>query len=91
MQIAKIIQEPYLLYTGGNGHQTFGIEVENLMPEKECKKRGYSFRWTINDMTLLTAHKEEVMDKLGLSQEEYDSLIKKIKDLWRELDYSLDT
>ena len=66
-------------------------EVENLMPKEECQKRGHSFRWTINDRTLLAAHKEEVMDKLGLSQEECDSLINKIKDLWKELDYSLDS
>lgn len=90
MQIAKIIKEPYLLYTGGNGHMTFGIEVENLMPKEECQRLGYSFRWRINDSTLLTVPKENTMYKLGLSQEEYESLIKTIKDLWKELDYSLD-
>jgi len=59
MQIAKIIGLPHLLYTGSNGHKTFGITVENLFPEK-----GYASKWDINDNTLIEAQKTEVMGKL---------------------------
>ena len=29
-QIAKIIEGPHFLYTGSNGHKTFGITVQNI-------------------------------------------------------------
>lgn len=77
MQIAKIIEAPHLLYTGDNGHKTYGITVEGT----EEKKTGYSHKWNINDSTLLNSDHRMVMMKLGLTDAEYVALIENIKQL----------
>jgi len=61
--IAKVIELPHLLFTGANGHKTFGIKVETINP-----KPGQSKVWAINDVTLKEANKNEVMGNLGLKK-----------------------
>jgi hypothetical protein len=68
--IAKIIAPPHLLFTGANGHKTYGVTVEAI---KHDPTSGYSPTWNINDITFLKCP-EDTKSKLGLSDEEYSRL-----------------
>jgi len=90
MKIATITKEPFILFMGANGHKTFGIEVQSVNSEEVCRRSGHSYRWRINDCTILRSTKEKFMLALGLNENEYEAIIKKIKDLWKENNYPLD-
>jgi hypothetical protein len=80
MQIAKVIEMPHLLYVGDTT-KTFGITVQSVKDKVQCAREGYSFKWDINDRTILSTKKEILMAKLGLSEAEYNDIIAKIKEL----------
>lgn len=48
----KIIQGPHRLYTGGNGHKTYGITIQNDRSREECAKTGHSFQWDVNEYSI---------------------------------------
>lgn len=77
MQQAKIIENPYLLWTGGNGHKCFGIKVKALNPN--AVPQGFNDEWCINDYTLLSEPKYK--DFLGLTDSEHSKLLNDIKAL----------
>lgn len=71
MQLAKIIKGPHVLFVGGNGHKTTGVQVESLNP-----REGYLRVWEINDYLLRTAGAEQVAELLGLTVEQAEDIIK---------------
>lgn len=81
-QIANVIEGPHLLFTGANGHKTYGIVVKNI--DSESVLRGSSNIWYINDSTILKADKELLKGKLGLTEEEYVKLIEEIQELMKK-------
>lgn len=70
MKIATIIQGPHKLFTGANGHITYGIKVRSIRSEEESNRRGLKYEWYINDYTLTKSPITQVRDALGLTDDE---------------------
>jgi len=87
MQTLKLIQHPHLLYTGANGRKTFGISVERLdMTKEDERKSGYQFDFNINDYSFFKYQKDELMEKLGITEVEYNQLVSEFQQLEQEND-----
>lgn len=81
LQTIKIIASPHLLFTGANGHRTYGITVQATeITEEECRRTGYCFDWNINDHTFKSA-KEEIMKQANISEAEYNDILAEFKRL----------
>ncbi len=68
--IFKIIEGPKVISVGANGAIFSGVKVMRTTPKKE---RGYQKEWYINNITFAKA-KEEVMEKFGMGEGEYDKI-----------------
>lgn len=77
-QIATVSQGAHVLFTGANGHVTYGITVKAIDPERS-REHGNSVQWNINDNTLLKVSNEELMTKLGLTLEEAEKIVSEIR------------
>lgn len=72
MLLAKIVEKPHLMFVGASGKKFFCITVESVTPEEECKRRGFLFRWDVNEDVF--KEKKYVMDAFGLTESEYIAL-----------------
>jgi len=76
MKQLNLVKGPHVIYTGSNGKETYGITVSSVTHED-----GFKATWNINDVTLLKVPKGDIMDKLGLSRVECDTLLDELKSL----------
>ena len=76
-QIARVAGEPRLLFTGGNGHKTYGVHVPAL---EDGSAQGFKNEWDNNDSQFLGSP-EQVKGKLGLNDAEYDRIAAALRDL----------
>ncbi len=81
MQIANVIEQPHLLFIGANGKKCFGITVENTDSVEVCHEKGTRKKWCENEYTLLNTPKEKIMEKFGLSENDYNSMMMALKEL----------
>lgn len=77
-QNARIIKGPHLLFTGANGHKTYGILVQNLDPPEKIERDGKCHTYTINDFSILNPCYEQW---LGLTGDEYNQVVEELKRL----------
>ena len=76
-QIARIIDGPHLLFTGGDGHKTYGVTVRSMRSAEDCKARGLKQTWDVNDHVIGKAD----LSALGLSEDEAITLKNEIDGL----------
>ena len=75
--IANIIAGPHLLFTGRNGHKTYGVTVQSALSADESRARGLRQTWDINHYTIARAD----LSTLGLTDSEAAALRAKFKSL----------
>jgi len=73
-KLYDIIEGPGLLFTGANGHKTYGIKVRSLGSKADVEDRGYRREWEINDHTLAKVSTNELALFLGIADEEAQQL-----------------
>jgi hypothetical protein len=82
-QTHKLIRGPHLLYTGGNGHKTYGITVKSIIPPNPVMTGRANHEYNLNDYTL-GIHEAEEFLYLGETLESIKAIQAEIKKLEEE-------
>ncbi len=80
MAFAKITKGWHVLYVGGNGETTYGLEVTALCTLEESKRGGRQHTWQINDTSFMR-DKGRFMENYGLSEDRYKELLDELLEL----------
>jgi len=74
-QLFCIVKGWHLLFTGANGHRTYGITVSDIINDHaHLIKSGLLPVFTVNDNTFRNAGSDYVCQRLGLVKAEYGKL-----------------